>query len=207
MLLTVRPPDQHVRALTERILAQPQYAKWRRIGAGFQEQLVRWLAEFLSWTRQLHIHSPVLFWLLLTGVCLIALALLTHIVWSVRSAFALQGPAEDRQRPTGAPRWAEEAEQLARQGRFLDGAHRLLLGSIDVLVKRGLIELRRADANRVLRDRLRRSALPDAASARFLVLLDAFEERWFRDRVEDGELYQAWRELHEQLVKGARGAA
>ena len=105
------------------------------------------------------------------------------------------------------PDWAAEAERCAAQGRFLEAAHQLALGSIDVLVGRGFIDLGRSDANAVLRDRVRRSELPGELCAKFLELLDRFEQRWFRDRREDGELFHAWRDFHSQLVSGARGPA
>ena len=205
MLLAIRPPDEDVLSLTQQIVAQPRYARWREYDVDLAAQIVRWLDEYLTWSSDLESASPILFWLLMAAFLTVALALLAHIGWSIRVALRPTGPPDIRQPRKGAPRWVEEAEALARDGRFLEGAHRLLLGSIDVLVTRGVIELARADANRVLRDRVRRSRLPVAVRARFLDLLDAFEERWFRDRIEDGDLYRAWYELHAQLRDTARG--
>ncbi len=199
MLLAIRPSDEHVRELMDEVLAQPRFARWREIDVEAFERFLQWFADYLTWTATLEADSPLLYWLFLGSLFCVALALLAHIAWSVRTALAFEGPADPVTQGAAAPRWAEEADQLARSGRFLEGSHRLLLGSIDVLVRRGDINLARSDANRVLRERVRRSALPKPVSARFLGLLDRFEQRWFRDRVEDADLYEAWRDLHAQL--------
>lgn len=207
MVPPARPPDESVRALAESILSQHRYAQWRSTDSELLERIFDWIGRTFSWTAQLRVESPVLFALFVAALLGVALVLLLHVVWSIRAALATTGPAPSGRRAPEPHRWTEESERLAREGRFLEAAHRLVLGSIDVLVERGVIELGRADANRVLRDRIRRSPLPMAASERFLALLDAFEERWFRDRVEDGALYRDWRELHAQLAEGARGPA
>lgn len=202
-----RPHDDQVRALAQDILAQHRYAQWRDTGSELLERFLAWIADYLAWTEKLQAESPLLYGIFVAGLSLVALLLVAHIVWSIRVALAVPAPAEPTPRSAQAPRWAEEAERLALQGRFLEGAHRLVLGSIEVLVKRDVIELGRAEANRVLRDRVRGSSLPSGVRDRFLALLDAFEERWFRDRLEDAALYRQWHELHANLRESARGPA
>ena len=100
------------------------------------------------------------------------------------------------------PRFADEAAALAASGAFLEAARRLQLAVLDLLLRRRVLELGRADANRALRDRLHRAPLPDAERIDLLALIDRFERAWFRDRIEDPALYADWRSLHARLAGG-----
>ncbi len=203
----MRPADEEVRALAGEILQRPEFARWRSFEADAFMALERWISEYMSWINELQLQSPLLFWLFLIGLLGFALALIGHIVWSVRTALAAPAPAVAARAVQAQSDWAAEAERCSAQGRFLEGAHHLLLGSIEVLVRRGFIDIGRADANPVLRDQVRGSKLPLDLRAEFLRLLDTFEERWFRDRREDGDLFRDLRDFHSHLVSSARGPA
>src|SRR5437879_3174272 len=55
------------------------------------------------------------------------------------------------------------------------------------------------DPNGTLRRRLRDAGLPEAERGDLLALIDWLEQRWFRDRNEERELYDRWRSLHARL--------
>ena len=206
MILASQPSDDRVRELAAEILSNPPFERWRQADLGFIERIFEWIAEYANWMNHIHLEAPGLFWLILLGLLGIALALVAHIIWSVRVALSAPGPKAPAESIDERPRWTEEAERLAASGRFLEAAHRLALGSVQVLVEKGHIELGRSDANRILRKRVREASLPSNVASEFLRLLGAFEQQWFRDRGEDPELYRAWRDLHGRLdaVRGDR---
>jgi hypothetical protein len=191
--------DREVRALAQEILERPEFAYWRSLEVDFLLAIERWIESYLGWVQHLRIESPPLYWLFISALLLTTLALLAHVVLSLRAALALPVPDSPELELAAPPDWAAEAERLAAQGRFLEGAHQLVLGSIQLLVGSGRIDLTRAEANPVLRERVRGSNLPPHQRSRFLGLLDAFEERWFRDRIEDDQLFRDWSDLHAEL--------
>lgn len=193
------PSDERVRGLADEILSNPPYEAWNDPAFDAWRRALERLADFFGWMEAISVDSPLLYWAILGGMLLLALALLVHIVWAVR--VALRAPAADvRPAPTAErPRWSEEARALAAQGRHLEAAHRLALGSVQALVEEGHIDLGRSDANRILRERVRAAGLPDDLVEEFLGLLDRFEARWFRDRLEDPGLYEAWRGLYARI--------
>src|SRR6266403_795887 len=87
------------------------------------------------------------------------------------------------------------ADALARRGMFLEAARRVQLAALDLLLRARVVELGRSDPNRTLRRRLRDAALPEAERGDLLALIDWLEQRWFRDRNEERELYDRWRSL------------
>ena len=194
------PADEEVRELAQEILARDEFARWRGVDSELFVAIGRWIVDYLRWMDRISVESPILYWLILLGFLLVALALVGHIIWSIRVALSTPGPPPPSRMVNSPPRWADEAEQLAAEGRFLEASHRLALGSIQLLVRSGRIDLGRSDANRVLRERVRRASLPRELCMEFLRLLDRFEQRWFRDRTEDGELYRSWCELHSRLA-------
>jgi len=205
--LVERPADAEVRALAEEILAKHPYAQWRHVDLESLDRFSNWIKDYFGWMGRLYFESPVLYWLLIVGLLAVAVGLMVHIVWTIRVASRLRAPGPVRIDPEKPPRWAAEAEALAHQGRYLEATHRLVLGSSELLVRGGWIELARAEPNRVLRRRLREASLPDTTRTRFLALLDAFETRFFRDRVEDPALYQDWKGLHSTLARQVGGSA
>jgi hypothetical protein len=190
MLATVA--DDAVRERAAEILAQPPYARWRTIEDDALRDPIDWLAGMFAWLDRISVDSPLLYWAILAGLASLLAVLLFHIAVSIRAALSTRGPAAPAPTAPESPRWREEAERLAAQGRYLEATHRLALGSVHLLVRGGFIALGRFEANRVLRERIRSAPLPPALGGELLRLLDAFERRWFRDRVEDDVLYRAW---------------
>ena len=100
----------------------------------------------------------------------------------------------------GGPRFVEEAEALAANGRFLEAGRRLQLAVIELLLRRRVVALTRSDSNRILRARLREASLPEPERRDLLDLLDRFERSWFRDGSADRSLYEAWCDVHARLA-------
>lgn len=199
----MRPPDDAVRQLAAEILERPEFSQtWEE---NIFLALIRLISRFVDWLEAIRVASPAIYWLILAGLLSVALLLIFHIAWSIRAA--LSAPAPEVPQPTvrRQPRFAQEAAELARQGRFLEASHRMLLASIHSLLQSGAIELARHQPNSTLRREIRRSALPRPLRGEFIDLLDRLERSWFRDRNDEPELYDSWRRLHRQLA-GAGGS-
>lgn len=188
-----------MRKLASEILSNPPFDAWDDSLAITLHRLLEWLSSFVPWLQKLYVASPGLYWLLLAGLLAVALLLIAHIVWSTRVALRSQAPQQQQSTAETRPLWSKEASDLASQGRYLEAAHRLALGSIQLLVAGGHIELDRSEPNRVLRKRVLSAGLPREFASEFLRQLDSFEAHWFRDRSEDPGLYEAWRSLHSQI--------
>jgi hypothetical protein len=194
------PSDERVRELANEILSNPPFDDWNDPQVDFLSRIFEWLANFFTWMDVIYVDSPLLYWLILSGLLLLAVVLVGHIIWSIRIALRAPAPEVKTATPQARPMWPKEASALASEGRFLEAAHHLALGSVQVLVEDGHIELSRSDANRILRERIRSATFPEELSTEFLRLLNSFEVRWFRDRVEDPDLYEAWHSLHSRIA-------
>lgn len=195
--------DAEVRRVAEEVLAREEYARWRveeHPLVLLLERVIGWLDGFLDWSLDLSAASPLLGGALLAGLLLLAVALLAHVVWAVRAALrAPPPPREPRRRAEDGPSLRARAEALAGAGRLLEAARELQLATLELLIREGWIELGRSDPNRTLRERLRRAALPEPERGELLRLLERLEALWFRDRVNDPDLYRAWRRLLDRL--------
>jgi hypothetical protein len=200
--------DEQVRTTAVEILQRAPYTGWRNSEAVLAalEPILRWLSHLNDWLLDLALQQPVLYWLLMGGLLLVAGLLLAHVLWSVRIALSMPAPAATPRVAAGGPSLVAEAEALAAQGRYLDAAHRLQLATIELLLTRRLIALSRFEPNRVLRSRLHGAALPDPERRALLALVDRLEARWFRDRANDAALYGDWYALHRR-VSGVAEAA
>jgi hypothetical protein len=184
------PPDEQVRALAVTILKRSEYSFWHD---------TPWVLSFLAWLSDLWNSDPALYLLMLGGLVVVALLLLAHVAWAIRRALSVAAPARPPRPADGPPPFLEEADALARQGMFLEAARRVQLAALDLLLRTRMLELGRSDPNRTLRRRLRDAALPEAERGDMIALIDRLEQRWFRDRSEDRELYDRWRLLHARL--------
>lgn len=216
-------PDEQARELAREILSRPEYAAYRRPHTQLQE----WIERLAEWIRDLGDYVPEWmidlwhgFWATvreilgfafgddaLVVVVRLAIALGVLAAFGLGVRYALRELRERRAEPQGgvlepaaAPRWIDEAEVLAREGRFVEAAHCAQLASLELLLRKQWLELERSDPNRVLRRRLSEASLPESVRDRFLALLDRLESRWFRDRVEDRDLYSDWRALHARIA-------
>lgn len=196
--------DDAIRALAAEILRRDEYAGTRRALAAWDSlrEWLAWLEALLGW-GELRDTNPALFYAILAALLVVAAALVAHIAWTVRAALVF--PAARPPAAAGEPRarFAEDAEELARAGRFLEAARLLQLAVLEILLRGRVVELARSEPNRVLRRRLAAAPLADAERRDLVALLDRYERRWFRDREEDAGLFEGWRALHRRLVAAA----
>jgi hypothetical protein len=89
---------------------------------------------------------------------------------------------------------------LATQGRYLDAARAVQLGTIELLVRADRIRLGRGDANRVLREQVRDARIATTLRDDLVDSIATLERRWFRDREEDEDLYRRWRQVYGRLA-------
>lgn len=211
---------EQARALAQEILARSEYAVYRRPRTPLQElvdSLAAWLRQVADWTPQWVIDLWKGFWeavgdlfgmafgndalvvLLRLAVAIAvlgALGLLAHRVLRELRKKRLEPEGESGLVAADAPRFIADAEAAASNGHFLDAAHSTQLATLQLLLSKQWLELERSDPNRTLRRRVAEAPLPESLRDRFLTLLDRLEGRWFRDRVEDRDLYTDWRSLH-----------
>lgn len=199
--------DEGARRLAAEILQRTEFSgsrnaleAWERI-----REWLHWFDWLLGW-GSLSTTNPLLFYAILAVLVAIAAALILHIVWSIRAAMMQAVPTASRASTPAETRFDEEAAALATQGRFLEAAHRLQLGVLDLLLRGRRLELSRSEPNRVLRRRLSEARLGEGERRDLLRLLDRFETRWFRDREEDPGLYEDWRGLYLRLARGNASA-
>jgi len=194
--------DEGAREAAVEVATRWHYARYAIPERVDPASLLHWLSDFLAWMARLYLESPALWLLLVVGLLALSLALLGHVIWTVRLAMRANEAAQPPPRSKETARLDETAEAFARAGHFLDAAHAMHLACVERLVAGGVVELRRHDPNPTLRARLARAALSDADRDEFLRLLAWLERRWFRDRVpepRDAELFAAWRALHARL--------
>lgn len=201
------PGDDEVRRLAAEIVARDEYGGPQKVMRGLEAVLeaLQSLLRNLG-LGELADSNPLLYWAIQIGLIALAVLLIAHIVWSLRRALA-PTVAPTRNPPSSLDAdFATEADELARQGRFLEAARRLQLGVLDSLLRGRRLELSRSDANRVLRRRLRDARIGEDERRELLRLLDRFETRWFRDRAEDPDLYRGWRALYARLASDGSSA-
>lgn len=216
--------DEPARELAREILTRPEYAAHRRPRTRLQELIDR-IAEWLSGLADLVPQWVVDLWDgfwstvretlgfafgddALVVVVRLAIAVLVlgglsaAVFYVLRDLRDRRGEAPDASDAPGEtlPDWIADADVLARQGRFVEAAHFAQLASLQLLLGKRWLELERSDPNRTLRRRLREAGLPGSLRDRFLGLLDRLEGRWFRDRVEDRDLYSDWCALHADIA-------
>lgn len=197
------PADEQIRAAALEVLSREEYARFRWVESDWLYTLERWLDDYVRWLAELADRSPLLLFLLIVGLLALALLLLAHVVWSLR--VAMRGrPAPDDARPVTHRRdFAREAALLAARGDTLGACRALQLACLELLLRRGTVELARHHGNSTLRERLRRSSLAPALREELIAAVDALERSWFRDREPSAELYAAWQRIHRGLTEAA----
>jgi hypothetical protein len=190
--------DEQIRTLAAEILSRDEYFRPGIAEEAWRVVLTRVLG-FLDFLEALRISSPLIYWMILGVLLLAVLLLLAHVVWTVRLALRMPGPeARERTRPS-VPGFLEQAESLAREERFLEAARRVELGTLELLLRRRVIELSRSDPGRELREQVRGSALPEAERSSLISLQRRLEAGLFREHAADRSLYEAWLDLHRRL--------
>jgi hypothetical protein len=93
-----------------------------------------------------------------------------------------------------------EARSLAREGHFLEAAHRVQLATLALLIELDWLELARSDPNRTLRRRITVSGLPERDRRQLIALIDRLETLWFAEPRDDPRLFEDWLALDERIV-------
>jgi hypothetical protein len=194
--------DDRIRAITAEVLARDEYAKYRSLSAESLRKFFEWVRDALDWLPGLHTTSPLLFWSVMALLALVNALLITHIVWSVRSALRRSAVQELAEGPRKSPDFLAQAEQLASRGAYLEAAHRLLLAALAHAARARVLELRPDDGNRTVCRKLRASSLPPALTQQLIELIGRTEASWFGARENGPELYAAWLDLYGRLQRG-----
>jgi hypothetical protein len=202
------PSDAAIRELARNILARREYGlvndkldlRWEEWLNRLLDLLRDSLNRLLNWIGMVRVNSPLLYWAVVGAVVIALAAMVTQIVWSIRSV--LRRPARSAQ-PPGARRpadLAQEARDLADSGRFLEAGHRLMIASFGVLAQRCVIELRPDRSNRWIRDALRGSPLAAGLALEVGTLVERTERKWFGNRDNEPGLYSDWTSLYQRLL-------
>jgi hypothetical protein len=93
-----------------------------------------------------------------------------------------------------------QADELARQGHFLEAVRRLYLAVLALLHRSRLIRYEKTRTNGEYIRQVRRAAeAPSGVHPAFVSLTGMFDQKWYGDRACDGQEYGACRELAEQV--------
>lgn len=198
--------DERVRALASEILARPEFEGVHGVEIpDATMEALRLFFDLLRWLEALEVSSPLAYWAVVLGLLAVAALLIAHIVWSLSRALK-ESSRPARPAPAPAPLdLVALARELAEAGRFLEATHQLLLATLRRIAHAGVIDLRPEDTNREVCLRLRRSALPESLRVELISLVGATERSWFRDRVQDPDLYRRWEVAYGRLGEAGHG--
>ena len=190
--------DEQIRTLAAEILSRDDYFRPGMAEEAWRAVLERILG-FFDFLEALRIASPLIYWTIFAGLLLVALVLLTHVAWTVRLALRMPAPEAGKPGRPPPPGFLEQAESLAREERFLEAARQVELGTLELLLRRRVIQLSRSDPGRALREQVRCSELPEAERSSLVALQRRLEAGLFRENKADRSLYRAWRDLYRRL--------
>lgn len=170
---------------------EPQSPQWLREFFEWLGQVFEPIGRFLAWLGSFFPDAPyarILMWVVIVGAAALLLwALynrLRHGEWRIRRPrLAPVGDIEldDEWTPDDAPArsWLEEAEALAREGRYAEAIHHLLFRSIEDIARRRPSAVRPALTSREL---AASSALPERARSLFAGIARVVERSLFGGR-------------------------
>jgi hypothetical protein len=195
------PTAPEVQRALDEVYALPEFAERTLPGplrwlAERWAGLKAWIAVLFERFQVLETTAPFLFWLVVAGLALAALAIIGHFVLAAEGAWRARERRPRAAAETGAAaargpaEWEAEARRAAAEGRLRDAALALYQALLLRLDARGAL---RFDASKTPGDyRLETRAKPD--SARVLDdFLRRFEPVAFGGRPLDGPGYEALR--------------
>lgn len=196
-------PPERVRELAHAILERPQYKNFRPESYDLFALIAEKWRALMDWLLGLREADERLYWLLVCGLGVICLALVLHVVWTVRSALRSAPPSAASDVHVQEHDFAREARALAGRGQHLEAAHRLLLASLRGLAQRRLIPLRPEDGNHAVCRQLSASGLPAALRGRLIALILETERAWYGagegPAHTPASLYERWDTAYAQL--------
>jgi hypothetical protein len=183
---------------------------WVEALGRFFRHLFEPVGRFLRWVGSFMPEAAMVRFLLWTVIALAVAVLVLAVVQRIRlgewrwrrRAALIDIPVDEEWRPDASPlrAWLEEADALARQGRFADAIHCLLLRSIDDLAKRRP-ELARPSLTG--RELAHSPLLPARAQTLFAAIADIVERSLFGNRpVEEAQWAEARRSYSEFALAG-----
>jgi len=204
------PDSSQVRKALDEVYALPEFAP-RTLPGPLQWIADRWealkasIAALLERFQVLETTAPVMFWAMIAGLVVCALAIIGHFVLVARGAWRGRERRSRAQEETGAaapPRgvaeWEEEARRAAAEGRLRDAALALYQALLLRLEAQGAV---RYDAAKTPGDyRLETQAKPEPARV-LNDFLRGFEPVAFGNRPLDAAGYDALR----RAAGGLRG--
>ncbi len=223
--------DEAARAAAREILAQAEFARWHsdfeawlRALDGLIEWVPDWLMDVVVWLQE-HVLEGIILELLrligrllglvgeppgalgLLAVCLLLAAaiVLAYRFWGSRWLETREG-RDERGTSRSHADSIREAGALARDGHYLEAAHRVQLATLALLIETDWLELARSDPNRTLRQRVSASSLPERERRQLIALVDRLESLWFDQPREDRQLFEEWIALDERMLRLASGS-
>ncbi len=216
---TPAPSADHVRDVVKQVVKGPAYQTSlpdNGTGGPEQEDPLRPGAGKAPADEDESIEAPVhagplgflLQWLM---YIVIGAVLVVLIFWLITELGGYEKDAAAETEPSAAPDDASpvvdkplgDAEALARQGRFAEAIHTLLLRTLEELVKKLATPLPKSMTSREI---LVRVKLPDEAQSALSGLVTATELCWFGDAVPGADDYQAcvarWKTFASAYTRG-----
>jgi hypothetical protein len=189
-----------IRRQLEEVYGRPEFSPnvQQTLFARVVEQLLR----FLAWLGGLYATAPVLYWLLLTLCTVLLLALIAHILWTVRSAFFVsrghrRAHEQAAKRARVSRTFWEEALRCAGAGDFTEAIRFLFLSMVYRYDESGRVSFPRAYTNReylaLFHDR-------PAVQSDLAVFVDALDDHWYGQRPAAEPQYARCLLLYENLL-------
>jgi hypothetical protein len=183
------PDPEALRRALEEVFSQPAFQRGlERADEATQspwqvllQRLLELLLRLHEWLEELHVFSPILYWIVFAALVALLLALLAHIGWTLRRAFRVElsegeRPAEARARAQRFSELREQANRRAAQGDWRAAARLFLLSLLALIEERKFLQLARGWTNREI---LRRLALPEPERAALEAFRMRVEGAWY----------------------------
>jgi hypothetical protein len=191
-----QPSDEEIRGGLREVFARPEFTS-----GGRRNWLLDWFLEALRWLGSLRQDNPMLYWILVVALSGLLLAILGHIVWTVRRAFgpgpearaALEAAAERQQRSRA---YRDEADRAAARRDFTEAVRYLFLSLVYRFDEQGRVGFQRAATNReyltFFDDGRLRSDLG--------VFVDTLDLNWYGERPTEESCYRDCLQVYETMT-------
>jgi Domain of unknown function (DUF4129) len=159
------------------------------------------LTNVFAWLGSLSSSAPGLFWVILIG-CLVLLTLLvTHLSWTIHSAFsaarrARQAGEGQQQRRRLSETYATAADQADAAGNYTEAVRCLFLALVYHFDESGRISYLPAGTNR---EYLREFANRPAILRDLGVFVDILDDNWYGQQPTPPEHYRRCREMFDRI--------
>jgi hypothetical protein len=170
----VPPDDDRIRATLEEISRREEFNP-----QGWSSPDFTWLQKFFEWLGTLLDAAPVLFWILLITCIILLVAILAHIIWTVRKVFG-GGKGKDglsraeRRRLSAA--YLQAANEAADTRAFTEAVRNLFLALVYRFDESGKLHFEPARTNReYLRHFVKQPQLQEPLQ----VFVDTLDEHWY----------------------------